>query len=100
MVITVRLPARKNSCRFWALPGWGEIGGAACAAGGGGGWEPSARIRAIRSQLRTRAGRKRSNSGGKRAAYNLGCPSVEFHGGVLADASLLLSDPRFVLSAS
>jgi len=39
-----------------------------------GGWEPSARIRAIRSQLRTRAGRKRSNSGGKRAPYNLGGP--------------------------
>src|SRR3984893_12064091 len=40
----------------------------------GGGWEPGARIRAIRSQLRTKAGRKRSNSGGKRAAYNLGGP--------------------------
>src|SRR5947209_4162057 len=64
----------------------------------GGGWEPSARIRAFRSQLRARtrstesppdfparrgrnpvAGRKWINSGRKRAVYNLGGPPfVEF----------------------
>src|SRR5213079_1689977 len=56
------------------IPGCGLSGPPRHPGAGGGGWEPSARMRAIRSQLRTPAKPEMDQFGPKTGRFNLGGP--------------------------
>src|SRR5439155_25691215 len=56
------------------IPGYALSGPPRHPGAGGGGWEPSARMRAIRSQLRPQAWSEMDQFGPKAGRFNLGGP--------------------------